>query len=44
MEEITSDEYREMEYILYHCRNLDKVINSMKDYYYDNIGVTVNNF
>ena len=28
MEEITSDEYREMEYILYHCRNLDKVINS----------------
>lgn len=44
MEEITSDEYREMEYILYHCRNLDKVINSMKDYYYDNIGVTSNSW
>ena len=40
MEEIAQDEYREMEFILYNCRNLDKVIDTMKDSYYDNIKVT----
>lgn len=44
MEEIAQDEYREMEFILYNCRNLDKVIDTMKDSYYDNIKVTSNSW